>query len=100
MGEKENALPLSSSYFKRKTTDKPSMKGLGKQLVSQFSDGKYHRVRDMAEACGANITSVRGICDRIVNQWSVSDLWGAQARGPQRWIVCIPLRERRRQKED
>lgn len=53
--------------LKEETTDKPSAKGLGKQLVAQFSDGKYHRLRDMAEALDADIGAVRGLCDRIVD---------------------------------
>ena len=50
------------------TTDKPAMKGVGKQLIAQFRDGKYHRLRDMAEALDADMAVVRGLCDRIVSQ--------------------------------
>jgi hypothetical protein len=50
------------------TTDKPSMKGLGKQIVTQFNDGKFHRISDMATAINVDMPTIRGICDRIVNQ--------------------------------
>lgn len=48
--------------------DRGATRRLGKQLVAQCSDGKFHRLRDMADALEADIAVVRGICDRIVSQ--------------------------------
>ena len=53
--------------LQKKTTDAPSMKGLGKKIVSQFNDGKYHRISDMATALNVDMPTIRGICDRIVS---------------------------------
>jgi hypothetical protein len=41
---------------------------LGKQLAAQFRDGKFHRLRDMADALDADMDVLRGTCDRIVSQ--------------------------------
>ena len=42
-----------------KKADKPS-KRLGKQLIAQFSDGKYHRISDMATALDVDMSAIRG----------------------------------------
>ena len=47
---------------------RPELKGLGKKLVAQFTDGKYHRAKDIANALDVPMEAVRGICDRIVSQ--------------------------------
>jgi len=43
-------------------------KKLSKRLISQFNDGKYHRLRDMAEALDVDMSAIRSLCDRIVSQ--------------------------------
>lgn len=47
---------------------RPELKGLGKKLVAQFTDGKYHRLRDIATALDVDMSAIRGLCDRIVSQ--------------------------------
>jgi hypothetical protein len=39
---------------------------LSKKLLAQFTDGKYHLLRDIATTLEADIDVVRGICERIV----------------------------------
>jgi hypothetical protein len=41
---------------------------LAKEIIAQFSDGKVHRLRDIAEAVGGDIDVVRSLCDRIVTK--------------------------------
>jgi len=41
---------------------------LTKQILAQFSDGKFHLVRDIATAVDADMTVVRDICNSIVKK--------------------------------
>lgn len=44
------------------------MKKLGKTIVAQFADGKWHRLEAIAEAVQADPAAVRPVLDRIVAQ--------------------------------
>jgi hypothetical protein len=43
-------------------------RALARKIIEQFSDGKVHRLREIAETVEADIDVVRSICDRIVTK--------------------------------
>jgi hypothetical protein len=66
-GKESERFAAVEELLREERTDKPSIKGLGKKIVTQFSDGKYHRVRDIADALGADVAMVRELCNRIMS---------------------------------